>query len=180
MLCALTGELIYEPTHPWLEQVRCHLLKKWTWINKGIYLPTALTLFYLQFEVEQQPIDDFQCLGDLTLGRPLDIQCFVKAPQRPGIRHRKCLEDAIEQLQGQRLWSLLNRYQPPSLLRDQRGNQMYRRLFPHAFPSPHSIRLGRPFGPDGARFRRPKRGEERGEGHGNGTEATRERRVRRK
>lgn len=40
------------------------------------------------------------------------------------------------------------------------------RLFPHAFPSPHSIRLGRPFGPDGARFRRPKRGEERGEGHG--------------
>ena len=26
-LCALTGELIYEPTHPWLEQVRCHLLK---------------------------------------------------------------------------------------------------------------------------------------------------------
>ena len=81
VLCALTGELIYEPTHPWLEQVRCHLLKKWTWINKGIYLPTALTLFYLHFEVEQQPIDDFQCLGDLTHGRSLDIQCVVKAPQ---------------------------------------------------------------------------------------------------
>ena len=124
VLCALTGELIYEPTHPWLEQVRCHLLKKWTWINKGIYLPTAATLFYLQFEVEQQPIDDFQCLGDLTLGRPLDIQCFVKASQRPDIRHRKRLEDAIEQLQGQRLWSLLNRYRLPSLLRDQRGNQL--------------------------------------------------------
>ena len=124
VLCALTGELIYEPTHPWLEQVRCHLLKKWTWINKGIYLPTALTLFYLQFEVDQQPVDDFQCLGDLTLGRPLDIQCFVKAPQRPDIRHRKRLEDAIEQLQGQRLWSLLNRYRPPSLLCDRRGNQL--------------------------------------------------------
>ena len=34
-------------------------------------------------------------------------------------------------------------------------------VFPHAFPSPHSIHLGRPEGPDGARFRRPKRGEER-------------------
>ena len=124
VLCALTGELIYEPTHPWLEQVRCHLLKKWTWINKGIYLPTALTLFYLHFEVDQQPVDDFQCLGDLTLGRPLDIQCFVKAPQRPDIRHRKRLEDAIEQLQGQRLWSLLNRYRPPSLLCDRRGNHL--------------------------------------------------------
>ena len=124
VLCALTGELIYEPTHPWLEQVRCHLLKKWTWINKGIYLPTALTLFYLHFEVDQQPVDDFQCLGDLALGRPLDIQCFAKAPQRPDIRHRKRLEDAIEQLQGQRLWSLLNRYRPPSLLRDRRGNQL--------------------------------------------------------
>ena len=124
VLCALTGELIYEPTHPWLEQVRCHLLKKWTWINKGNYLPTALTMFYLHFEVNQQPVDDFQCLGALTLGRPLDIRCFVKAPQRPDIRHRKCVEDAIEQLQGQRLWSLLNSYRPPPLLCDRRGNQV--------------------------------------------------------
>ena len=124
VLCALTGELIYEPTHPWLEQVRLHLLKKWTWINRGTHLPAALTLFYLHFEVEQQPMDDFQCLGDLMLGRPLDIQCFVKAPQRPDIRHRKCLEDAIGQLQGQRLWSLLTRYRLPSLLHDQRGNQV--------------------------------------------------------
>ena len=124
VVCALTGELIYEPTHPWLAQVRCHLLKKWTWINKGIYLPTAVTLFYLQFEVDQQPVDDFQCLGDLSLGQPLDIQCFVRAPQRPDIRHRKRLEDAIEQLQGQRLWSLLTRYRPPSLLCDRRGNQL--------------------------------------------------------
>ena len=59
VLCALTGELIYEPTHPWLEQVRLHLLKKWTWINRGTYLSAALTLFYLHFEVEQQPMDDF-------------------------------------------------------------------------------------------------------------------------
>ena len=86
VLCALTGGLIYEPTHPWLEQVRLHLLKKWTWINRGTYLPAALTLFYLHFEVEQQPMDDFQCLGDLMLRRPLDIQCFVRVPQRPDIR----------------------------------------------------------------------------------------------
>ena len=124
VLCALTGEVIFEPTHPWLEQVRCHLLKKWTWINKGIYLPTAVTLFHLHFEVDQQPVDDFQCLGDLARGRPLDIQCLTKAPQKPDVRHRKRLEEAIEQLQGQRLWSLLNWYRPPSLLRDRRGNQM--------------------------------------------------------
>ena len=59
-----------------------------------------------------------------TLGRPLHTQCSVKAPQRPDIRYRKCSEDAIEQLQGRRLWSLLNSYRPPSLLHDQRGNQM--------------------------------------------------------
>ena len=124
VLCALTGELIYEPTHPWLEQVRFHLLKKWTWINRGTSLPAALTLFHLHFEVEQQPVDDFQCMGELMLGRPLDIHVFVKAPQWPDIRHRKSFEDAIGQLQGQRLWSLLNRYRLPSQLRDQRGNQV--------------------------------------------------------
>ena len=124
VLCALTGELIYEPTHPWLEQVRCHLLKKWTWINKGEFLPTALTMFHLHFEVNRQPVDDFQCLGALTLGRPLLIHCSVKAPQRPDIRHRKCMVDAIEQRQGQRLWSLLSNYYPPSLLCDRQGNQV--------------------------------------------------------
>ena len=31
------------------------------------------TVFYLHFEVAQQPVDDFQRLGDLILGRPLDI-----------------------------------------------------------------------------------------------------------
>ena len=56
VLCALTGELIYEPTHPWLEQVKCHLLKKWTWSNKGEFLPTALTMFHLHFEANQQPV----------------------------------------------------------------------------------------------------------------------------
>ena len=124
VLCAVTGELIYEPTHPWLEQVRCHLLKKWTWINKGEFLPTALTMFHLHFEANQQPVDDFQCLGALTLGRPLLLHCSVKAPQRPDIRHRKRMVDAIEQRQGQRLWSLLSNYYPPSYLCDRRGNQV--------------------------------------------------------
>ena len=122
VLCALTGELIYEPSHPWLEQVRCHLLKKWTWINKGDFLPTALTMFHLHFEVNRQSVDDFQCLGALTLGRPLLIHCSVKAPQRPDIRHRKCMVDAIAQRQSQRLWSLLSNYYPPSLLCDRQGN----------------------------------------------------------
>ena len=124
VLCSLTGEVIFELTHPWLEQVRCHLLKKWTWSFKGIYLPTAVTLFHLHFEVDQQPVDDFQCLGDLASGRPLDILCLTRAPQKPDVRHKKCLEEAIEQLQGQRLWSLLRRYRLPSLVRDRRENQM--------------------------------------------------------
>ena len=124
VLCALTGELIYEPTHPWLEQVRCHMLKKWTWINKGDSLPTALTMFHLHFEANQQPVDDFQCLGALTRGRPLLIHCSVKAPQRPDIRHRRRMVDAIEQRQGQRLWSLLSKFSPPSFLCDRRGNQV--------------------------------------------------------
>ena len=122
VLCASTGELIYEPTHPWLEQVRCHLLKKWTWINKGEFLPTASTMFHLHFEVDRQPVDDFQCLGALTLGRPLLIHCSVRAPQRPDIRHRKCMVDAIEQGHGQRLWSLLSNYYPPLFLSDRQGN----------------------------------------------------------
>ena len=81
----------------------------------------AKKMFYLHFEVEQQPVDDFRCLGDLMLGRPLDIMCVVKAPQRPDIRHRKSLEDTIGQHQCKRLWSFLNRYCLPSLLCDQRG-----------------------------------------------------------
>ena len=56
------------------------------------------------------------------LGRPLNIMCIVKAPQRPDIRHRKSLEDAIGHHQCKRLWSLLNRYRLPSLLCDQRGD----------------------------------------------------------
>ena len=89
--------------------------------NGGVDMPEAHTLFYLHFVVDQQPVDDFQCLGELTLGRPLDVMCVVKAPQRPDIRHRKSLEDAIGQHQRKRLWSLLNRYCLPSLLCDQRG-----------------------------------------------------------
>ena len=123
VLCAVTGELIYEPTHPWLGQVRFHLLKKWTWINKGESLPLALTMFHLHFEANQQPVDDFQCIGALTQGRPLLIHCTVKAPQRPDIRHRRRMVDAIEQRQGQRLWSLLSNFYPPPSLCDRRGNQ---------------------------------------------------------
>ena len=84
-------------------------------------MPQADTLFHLHFMVGQQPVDDFQCLGELMLGQPLDIQCVVKAPQRADIRHRKSLEDAIGQHQRERLWSLLNRFCLPSLLYDRRG-----------------------------------------------------------
>ena len=78
---------------PRLDEIRLCVLTKWTWINGGIDLPEAHTLFYLHFVVAQQPVDDFQCLGELMLGRPLDIMCVVKAPQRPdtritGRRHR--------------------------------------------------------------------------------------------
>ena len=51
-------------------------------------MPEADTQFYLHFMVGQQPVDDFQCLGELMLGRPLDIKCVVKALQRPDIRYR--------------------------------------------------------------------------------------------
>ena len=81
-------------------------------------------MFHLHFEANQQAVDDFQCLGALTHGRPLLIHCSVKTPQRPDIRHRKCLADAIEQRQGQRLWSLLSNYYAPMFLSDRRGNQV--------------------------------------------------------
>ena len=121
MLCARTGEFLYEPTHPRLDQIRLYVLKKWTWINGRVDLPEAHTLFHLHFVVAQQPIDDFMCLGELTLGRSLDIMCVVKSPQKPDIRHRKSLEDAIGHHQRKRLWVLLNRYCLPSLLCDRPG-----------------------------------------------------------
>ena len=114
VLCALTGELLYEPTHPWLEQVRIHLLKKWTWINGRDDLPAAHTLFHLHFYVAQQPVDDFMCLGDLVSGLTLDILCEVKPPQKPGIRNGKSMADAIVQHQPKRLWELLSKYSLPS------------------------------------------------------------------
>ena len=78
--CARTGEFLYEPSHPRLDQIRLYVFKKWTWINGQVDLPEAHTLFYLHFMVAQQPIDDFMCLGELTLGRSLDIMCVVKSP----------------------------------------------------------------------------------------------------
>ena len=118
--CARIGDFLYEPTHPRLAEIRLCALKKWTWINGGADMPQADTLFHLHFMVGQQPVDDFQCLGELMLGRPLDIKCVVKAPQRPDIRYRKSLEHAICH-QRKRQWSLLNRYCLPSLFFDQRG-----------------------------------------------------------
>ena len=47
VLCARTGEFLYEPTHPRLEQIRLYVLKKWTWINGRVDLPEAHTLFSL-------------------------------------------------------------------------------------------------------------------------------------
>ena len=73
------------------------------------------------FEVAQQPVDDFLCLGELMMGLSLDIMCFVKAPHKPDIRHKKSLEDAICHQQRKRLWALLNRYCLPPLLCDRRG-----------------------------------------------------------
>ena len=78
--CARTGEFLYEPTHP--RPVLVCVLKKWTWINGGVDLPDALTFFYLHFEVEQKPVDDFQCLGDLMLGRPLHIIFILRHPRQ--------------------------------------------------------------------------------------------------
>ena len=81
-------------------------------------------MFHLHFEANQQPLDDFQCIGALLQGRPLLIYCSVKAPQRPDTRHRRHMVDAIEQRQGRRLWSLLSNFYPPPSLYDRRGNEV--------------------------------------------------------
>ena len=67
--CARTGDFLYEPTHPRLEKICLCAIKKWTWINGRVDLPEADTLLYLHFVVGQQPVDDFQCLGELMLGQ---------------------------------------------------------------------------------------------------------------
>ena len=77
-----------------LDQIRLSVLKKWTWINGRLDLPEAHTLFYLYFVIALQPVDDFLCLGELTLRRSLDIMSVIKGPQKPDIRSRKSLEDA--------------------------------------------------------------------------------------
>ena len=45
MWCAQTGDVLYEPTHPRLDEIRLYVIKKWTWINGGVDLPEAQTLF---------------------------------------------------------------------------------------------------------------------------------------
>ena len=79
MWCARTGEFLFEPTHPRLEEVLVCILRKWAWSNRDD-LPDALTLFYFDFEVERKSTDDFQCLGDLMLGRPLAHYVHRKGP----------------------------------------------------------------------------------------------------
>ena len=59
---ARTRDFLYEPMHPRLEEIRLCALKRWTWINGGVDLPEADTLFYLHFMVGPQPVDDFQVL----------------------------------------------------------------------------------------------------------------------
>ena len=52
--------------HPRLDEVLVSVPKKWTWINGGVDLPDALTLFYLLFEIDGKPVDDFQCQESAT------------------------------------------------------------------------------------------------------------------
>ena len=121
ILSKRTGEVLYEPTHPWLERVCIFVLKKWIWINCRADCPDAHTLFHLHFFVAQQPIDDFICLGGLISGRTLDILCVIKSLQKPGIRHGKSIADAIVQHQPKRLWRLLINYCLPPFLSDRQG-----------------------------------------------------------
>ena len=103
VLNALTGEVLYEPIHPWLERVTLFVLKKWTWNHGQATFPGAHTLFHLHFSMAQQPVDDFDCLGSLTTGPALDISCVLKHPQKPGIRTRKSIADAIVHHRPKRL-----------------------------------------------------------------------------
>ena len=78
--CGARGlEHLFEPTHSRLEEFLDRFFKTWTSSNRGDDLPDALTLFFLHFEIERKPCNDFQCLGNLTLGRLLHIICIVRA-----------------------------------------------------------------------------------------------------
>ena len=57
--CARTGDFLYEPTHPRLEEIYLCALKKWTWINGRVDLLEADTLSHLHFMVGERPVDDF-------------------------------------------------------------------------------------------------------------------------
>ena len=133
-----TEEVLYEPTHPWLERVSISVLKKWTWINYRADCPDAHTLLHLHFFVAQQPIDDFMCLGGLISGPTLDILCVVKSPQKPGIRNGKSIADAIVQRQPKGLWGLLSSYCLPSLLCDRQGELVNPIMLLLQSPSPRT------------------------------------------
>ena len=104
----------------------CHLfvLKKWTWVHGQATFPGVRTLFHLHFLVAQPPVDDFDCLGSLTTGPTLDISCVFKHPQKPGIRTRKSIADAIVHHRPKRLWGLLSKYSMPHLLRTRQGEMV--------------------------------------------------------
>ena len=55
--CARTGDFLYEPTHPRLEEIYLCALKKWTWINGRVDLLEADTLSHLHFMVGERPVD---------------------------------------------------------------------------------------------------------------------------
>ena len=118
---AITGELIYDPTHPWLSQVRVFRLKRWTCINGSEDLPSGCTMFHFEFLCNQQRVDDFRCLGDLTSERTLELTCVVKNLPRPGARACRSLAEAIRDHQPRRIWHLLSRYQMPQLLQIRQG-----------------------------------------------------------
>ena len=124
VLCALTGEILHEPTHPSLGQVKLFVLKKWRWIHGQVSFPGAHTLFHLHFLRDQHSIDNFDCLGSLTTETTLDISCVFKHPQQPGVRAHKSLAKAIVYYRSQWLWGLLSKYNMPPLLRTRRGEMV--------------------------------------------------------
>ena len=54
----------------------------------------------------------------------MDISCVLKHPQKPGIRTRKSLAEAIVHYRPKRLWGLLSKYSMPPLLRTRRGEMV--------------------------------------------------------
>ena len=97
------------------------MLKKWTWIHTRTELPDDYILFNLDFVLDNQQVDDFGCLGDLTTAPTLDLGCVFKVLPKPGARACKPLAEAIGKCQPKRIWKLLSRYRIPSQIHLRRG-----------------------------------------------------------